>query len=1468
MPPSPRVPHAAGLGAAPRARDGRSFPAALRWLGAVFLLACSLVAAAWLILQWGILPRIEYWRPALEARASELFGVPVRIGVIEVTHDEGGLRWARAIELREVVLYEPAQAGAAPGTVLREALRLPRVRAALSPTSLLPDWDGGFRPRFEQLLIEGARLQLRRDEQGHIHLAGIPLRQADARGGEERAADWFFSQPEFALRGGTLVWLDEQRKLAPLHFDDISLTLRNGVRSHRLQLEATPPAGWGARFALKGDFTQPLLATAEGGKQARLLARPGDWRRWRGSLHAELPAIDLAPLQSYVPLPFELRAGQGRLSATLELEQARVATISADVALRGLALGLEPQAAPLAFESVAGRLRVGLEQARDGAAAGGEVAGEGLGFTTRDGLVWPAGNARLRWRAGPDGMLAGGELQAERLDLGLLQQILARLPARWIDGATQERLRALAPRGVASGVRLRWDGAPRAPERYRLQARLVGLQLAAGSPRTAQTAAPSEAHESVALGRPGVQGADIDFVATESGGSAKLALQDGALQFPGLFARPHIALERLSAELSWRIAAAGSGAEPRVEVRGRGVRFANADAEGEFDVVWSSGDPAIGADAGGAPLAAATETDRFPGTLDLQGRLVRADATRVTRYLPLHIPARVRQYVEQAVQAGRASAVDFKVRGDLRDFPFPEAGPGAAVRGEFRVAAQLQDLRFAYLPEGFLPADDGAGRAAAWPAFSEVSGELVFERRAIVLRRLQGRLASVGGGGLSVSDVQGGIADWDQRATLRIEGNGRGPLPDALAFLAATPVGEWIGGALAQAGPAGPNQAPLALQLALELPLHDEDEDDDAAAPQRVRGNLVLAGNDLRLHPELPPLAGAKARIVFGKDAFTLREGSARFLGGEARVEGARQADGSLRFDVQGQLSAEALKRAGELGALARAAAPLAGQAGYRLAFGFRDGQTEWKFSSDLVGLAAELPAPLGKRAEEALPLRVQAVPLATASGGAPRDRLRIELGAETARVLQAHWLRERAAGGMRVLSGGIGVFEAAPQPAVGVAANVRLASLDVDAWRHVAENWARAGAGAPGSAGDAGAKDAAGGAAGAGYAPSALALQAGELQLGGRRFHRLFAGLSRGSGPEAELWRLNVDARELHGYGEYHPAGVRGAEGAGRIHARLTRLDLPRSEADAVGSLLEQAAPARLPALDVVIDELELRGMRLGRAEIVAGNRSLAGGAAGWQLERLLLATPEAHFKASGEWAAPVAPGARRRAVLDFELDVADGGALLARLGQPGVVRGAKGGLRGQIGWLGSPLAIDYPSLAGRMHMAFDRGQFLRADPGIAKLFGVLSLQALPRRLLLDFRDVFEQGFAFESLGGDADIERGVARTRNLRMRGLQALVLMEGSADIAAETQDLRVWVVPELNADAAALAVAVINPAVGLGSFLAQWLLRRPLAQAGTREFHVTGPWADPKVERIERPGAAAPQGSAPFGPTGGR
>ncbi|NML16234.1 TIGR02099 family protein [Azohydromonas sp. G-1-1-14] len=1285
------------------------------------------------VLHWAILPHAREWLPQIETHASRSLGVPVRIGDIEL---RGG-GWVPALELRDVVLLDAQQ---------REALRLPRVSAAVSARSLLT-----LRLRLEQLLIDDARLELRRDAQGQLFVAGLPLSTAeDGRPKDTALADWFFAQPEFMVRNARVRWVDEQRGGAPVELTQVRLLLRNGLRRHALRLDATPPPAWGQPWTVQGRFTQPLLA------------RAADFERWRGTLYAELPGIDLVPLQRLVSLPAALRGGQGALRAWLDVERGTVREATLDVALRDLDLRL-PEREPLALAQLQGRLVAQRDE--DDLT----VTAQQLGFTTADGLQWPASDTRLHLRQGAH---PGGELQAQRLDLGLLARLMSRVP---LPEKLEAQLQALAPEGVVSGLEARWEGPLEQPERYRIKGRTQDLSLA-GAP----------ADKAGDIGRPGFEKLDAEFDASEAGGSARLALAQGALEFPGLFEQPRIPVERFSAQLAWRLQTAAAPSAPKVEVHLRDARLLNADAQASFNATWRT-------DAQG----------RLPGFLDLDGKLQQGRAQAVARYLPLTLPKDTRHWVEQAVREGRIPQAAFRVRGDLHDFPYRRAGSG-----EFRIAGQVEGVTLAYVPD-----------EPAWPVFTQVGGELVFERMSMQLRDARARAL-----GVELAGVNGGIADLAQ-AQLRIEGLGRGPAAEMLRFVNGSPVGEWIGGALAQASATGNAE----LRLALQLPLLDIDK-------SNVQGNVLLAGNDVRLNPDVPLLAATKARVDFTRQRLSLT-GGARVLGGDAVFEGGTQPDGALRFNGSGTASAEGLRRAPELGFLSRLAGAFDGQSAYRLQVNVRQGHPEFQVTTNLAGMASGLPAPLGKAAETALPLQVGT--RVVAEGAALHEHWQVEAAGLFQAQLVRDLQRKDTDGSPLLLRGGLGVHQPAPQPVQGFSIAVALPALDLDAWEKTWDQLAATGAGANGSGGAA-----AGGGAGGEDAlpPLSAALQVDQLMVNGRRLDHVVAGITRVGGDPA--WRANLHADQLDGHVEFQPGS---AAQAGHVRARLARLALPPSAAQGVESLLAQA-PASVPALDIVVGDFELGGRDLGRVEIQAVNRRTSGRQAEWQLDRLSLTTGEAELKALGRWTP--GPDGRRRMVMDFRLELQDSGALLQRLGFGGVLQGGKGRLQGEVSWPGSPLAPDPARMDGQLRVELERGRFLKADAGAGRLLSVLSLQSLPRRLTLDFRDVFLQGFAFDSITGDVRMDDGVAETNNLLMRGLQAAVLMEGNVDIAHEKQDLHVVVVPEINAGTASLAYAAINPAIGLGTFLAQLFLRKPLMQAGTREFQVTGPWSDPQVAKLER------------------
>lgn len=1335
----------------------------MRWtarvLTGLIIAAWSLLLVAWLTLHWGILPRIEQWRPDIERRATDALGVPVRIGNISVRSSG----WIPTVELKDVVLQDQQA---------RPALALPRIVAGLSPRSLF-----ALELRFEQLLIDGAQLDIRRDAQGRLLVAGLDF--SGPGGDDNAAANWFFKQPEFVIRGGSLRWTDEQRGAPTLQLSDVSLVVRNGLRRHDIRLDATPPAEWGDRFSLQGRFTQPLLEER------------GAWKRWSGTAFADLPRADVRELRRHVALPFELSEGDGQVRAWLDIREGQPAGATVDMALREVKARLAKNVEPLELAQIEGRLAA--QRSDDG----WNVSARQFGFVTGDGVRWPRADLSLHWKQREGEAARGGDFSAQRLDLAVMAQVASRLP---LGDAVRKLLAELDPHGLVSNLSGQWTGPIDAPATYAVKGTLENLSLKSKAAETAD-----------AVGRPGLRNATIVLNATEKGGDARLVVTQGALEFPGVFEDPVVPMDSLGASLLWRIEPAkAAGAPARVSLQVRDVRFANADLQGEMNGGWSTG-----AGSGFGPGG------RFPGLIEINGKVLRGRAQSVARYLPLGIPADTRLYVTHAVTGGTIHDVGIRVKGDVWDFPFNRMRNPK--EGEFRVGGRVEDVNLAYVPS--LPAS-GAEPAfqSPWPPFSKVRGELVFDRATMEIRNAQARVYNV-----DLTRVNGGIRNLAEKSTLVIDGQARGPLQDMLRYVNASPVGGWMNKALADASATGAAD----LKLALNVPLFNADN-------ATVKGSVTLAGNDVRFTTDTPLLANARAKVDFTQKGFSLSGGAARVLGGDASFDGGRQPDGSLRFTGQGTVTADGLRRAAELGALSRLAHSLSGQAGYRMTLGFVQGYPEVSITSNLVGMSTDLPAPLRKPAESALALRLQntVAPESLAPGQSARDTLRLEIGPS----VQAVFHRDIGGEQVRVLRGGIGVNEPPPQPHSGVAAHVSMPSFHADAWEAVGDRLAGPGGAAIGDAGGS-----------SGYAPSSVALRAQELLTGSRRLTRVLIGASQEDG----LWRANMDADQLNGYVEYRPARRGNLPLAGgRVYARLSRLSLPKSDVDSVESLLDQQA-ASVPALDVVVDELELRGKKLGRVEVEALNRTAGEGREAfreWRLTRLAMTVPEAKFVANGQWI-PSAVPSRRRAVLNFKLDVADSGALLDRLGTPKAVRGGKGSLAGQVSWIGSPLALDFPSLSGQVNIAIDSGQFLKVEPGATRLLSVLSMQSIPRRLALDFRDVFQQGFPFDSLTGDVTITQGVAQTNNLRMRGLQAAVLMEGSADIERETQDLRVVVVPEINAGTASLAYAAINPAIGLGTFLAQVFLRKPLTQAGTREFHVTGAWSDPKVERVQRKASEA-------------
>ena len=1375
-----------------------------RFLLWIAIIAWGIFAVAWIVLHVVIVPRIGDFRPQLEIQASKALGVPVRIGAVVAT--SSGL--IPSFELKDVALLDPQG---------REALRLPRILAAISPSSLL-------QLSFEQLYIDQPELEIRRSANGKILVAGLDFSKPDSTSAD--GLDWFFSQPEFVIRNGTVRWVDEQPNGAmgvppPLALTQVDFVSRNPFNKHLLRLDATPPPDWGNRLSLRGDFTQSLLSVDK-----------GQWRDWTGQIYADFSKVDVSHLSRYVKFSSQFGRGVGALRVWTTLTKGAWTSSTADVALAQVDATLGAGLEPLALQSMSGRLS-GREIKQ-----GFEFSTQNLQFQTRDGLRWPGGNVFFSQTestgTAPNLVEGKGEFRADKLDLATISLIANRLP---LGAATHAKLVSYAPQGVIQDITATWRGNLDAPTNLAAKGQVTGLQFAAQ--RSAlKLGEGANVHED--MGRPGVRGAKLDFDVNLAGGKAKIAIENGALDLPGVFEETVVPMAQLSADVQWSVTPQKAGArgagdgEDKIEVKVSNLLLNNADAQGSAQLTWRTSDPAT-----------AVSKRRFPGELDLQAKLARADASRVWRYLPIGIPKSARDYVRDSIVQGSSNEVDFKIKGDLSEIP--SKNPKL---GEFRIAAKVNNARVAYVPRKLQAATD-----LPWPELQKLNGELLIDRNSLSVKTSS--IVVVGMPNVVISQASVVIPDLTS-TVVGVMTQGKGPLAEMLGFVNSSPVKHMMGEALGRSTINGIGE----YKVELSLPIADINR-------SRVTGAVTFLGNDVQIAPTTPLLAQTKGIVGFSEKGFSIQNATAQMLGGDIRFDGGStpattSAASAVVVRGQGVVSALGLQQATDLSFIPNLAKHATGSAPYTAELRFRHGQSELMVQSTLVGMGLNLPAPMNKPAQSSWPLRYDNS-LVEKSLLPERDgqvRLKDQVHVTLDKLAEIKLTRDVQGAEARVIQGGISVGldagESLPEPASGVAANINVAYMDVDQWSDVLTSMTGSGVTAPRSGVRTNAKTAADD-----YIPNTVALRAKELIVQGRKFENIVIGGSH----EGSTWRANMDARQLSGYIEYRQPNS--AAGSGRVYARLARLAVAEAQAKDVEKLLDEQ-PTSIPALDLVVEDFELKGRKFGRVEVdavnqaVGGGRGLGGGRE-WRLNRLNVTMPEAKFSANGQWvdvamaaADPITRTAaeRRTTSMDFKLDIADSGQLLNRFGLKDVVLGGKGKLEGQITWRGSPLSMNYPSMTGQFNVNIERGQFLKVDPGVGKLLSVLSMQSIMKRLTFDFRDVFSDGFAFDFVRGDVAIDRGIASTNNLQMSGINAVVLIDGKSDIAQETQDLRVVIAPEVNAGVASLLVAsAINPAIGLGTFLAQLFLRQPLIEAATKEMQVKGTWSDPLIAEVKRTSRAA-------------
>lgn len=480
--------------------------------------------------------------------------------------------------------------------------------------------------------------------------------------------------------------------------------------------------------------------------------------------------------------------------------------------------------------------------------------------------------------------------------------------------------------------------------------------------------------------------------------------------------------------------------------------------------------------------------------------------------------------------------------------------------------------------------------------------------------------------------------------------------------------------------------------------------------------------------------------------------------------------------------------------------------------------------ASDLRGLEIRAPRPFAKEPVVARPTRV-----ALEIGRRGRNEVAIESGSARSRLLFA-----RGDDGRWSLERGLARFDGRPAvlpPRSGLVVEGDWPEFDLGEWLALRS----AGGGGPRLSSWLGPAD----------------VHLDTARVFGFEFRDVEARLR----PQPGAWQVSLVGPMAEGRVTVPEELANGAP----IRLEMRRLQLQSRKVAGAATAEPATDPRKVPAISIDAEDFTWQSRRFGRlrAEI----RKESGG-----LRLANIATESADFsiKGRGSWLAEGA-GSRTRLELEFASD--DFAAASRALGYRDDVQAKRARATANLTWPGGPDEDAIGRMDGTLHLQFAAGQMRNVKPGAGRLLGLMSVGDLPRRLALDFRDVTDEGLAFDTVRGDFEIRGGNAFTQNLILKGPAVDVGVAGRTGLGTQDYDQTLVVSGNSSGPLAVAGALAGGPVGAAGALLFSQLFKGQLQGLSRVYYRVTGPWSAPVVERITaqasedataRPGAAPVNG----------
>lgn len=314
---------------------------------------------------------------------------------------------------------------------------------------------------------------------------------------------------------------------------------------------------------------------------------------------------------------------------------------------------------------------------------------------------------------------------------------------------------------------------------------------------------------------------------------------------------------------------------------------------------------------------------------------------------------------------------------------------------------------------------------------------------------------------------------------------------------------------------------------------------------------------------------------------------------------------------------------------------------------------------------------------------------------------------------------------------------------------------------------------------------------------------------------------------------RADFDAEDLAG----HVLFTTGSTGRNSLNAEFERLVLGKPLSSGGDT---ESDPSELPELHLYARSFRYLGLEMGETRVEAYPTS-----SGFHFETVEAKSESLSVRASGDWSL-LEQGPQ--SAFDILLTAESLGDLLQSLDISSSLQGGQTVLQFDAWWPGSPAAFALARLNGEIDFSVSRGQLTNASSGTGKVLGLLSIQSLPRRLSLDFRDVFDSGFGFETATGTFKMENGTATTDDVKLTSSAANITISGSTDLVKQQYDQQITVMPGVGNTLPIIGAIAAGPGGAAAGLALQGLLHEQLGKATQVQYTIKGSWDEPLIEPV--------------------